>query len=38
MALSTEELSVLRDHSYAGDRIAYYTALADFGLSILIAC
>ena len=33
MALSTEQLNVLRDHSDAGDRISYYTALADFGYS-----
>ena len=30
--LSSSQLSVLRYHSDAGDRIAYYTALADFGI------
>lgn len=30
--LSSSQLSVLRYHSDAGDRIAYYTTLADFGI------
>lgn len=30
--LSSSQLSILRYHSDAGDRIAYYTALADFGI------
>lgn len=30
--LSGTQLSVLRYHADAGDRIAYYTALANFGV------
>ncbi|HGG65001.1 MAG TPA: calcium-binding protein [Rhodobacteraceae bacterium] len=31
MALSSEQLNILREHVDAGDRIAYYTDLAKFG-------
>lgn len=31
--LSAAQMSVLRYHADAGDRIAYYTALADFGVA-----
>ncbi len=31
--LSSTQLSVLRFHANAGDRVAYYTALADFGVA-----
>ena len=30
--LSSAQLSILRYHSDAGDRLAYYTALAGFGV------